>query len=583
MAPADAGTDQLSEQRAKGIRTAVIIAVVVVVLRYLPLTGNLFLFSVIENFAYDVAFDSREPQPPSDIVVIAIDDESLVPEHLGRWPWARDKHAQLLDRLSAAQVVAFDVLFTEPDRYEPEGDARFAEAIRRHGRVVLGAYKRVKSEYRETDSPKMPSYPMPADGPGSLQEIQPLNFTPPIPSLAQVAAGIGYVDINPDADGVYRRVLPLRAGYDGNIYPHFATEIARIATGPQPEVIVAQVPQCQMAMVGRRLHLSNDGALLINYCGPTGTIPQYSFWEVVAGRVPADRFADKIVLVGATAPGLYDIRYAPYRSSNRFFLGVETNANIVNSLLHMAPLKDNSQAVPWLLFTVILGALAGWMVWSSGEVVGPVIGVLLLGLIAVPSFFVVFYYANQVLPYGAIVLATAVPVGLGIYERLGAERRMIRNQFSVYVSPDVLAMLMRDPEIIREGQRRDITLLFSDVRGSTTLSEKISPEVWLSQLNEYMSEMTAVIFAYDGYLDKFMGDGIMAIWNAFGIQSNHAQLAVGAAWAMLKRLEALNEYWGSRPRTALPSVSALGCTPARRYWAMPAPTNDASTQLSGIA
>jgi len=81
------------------------------------------------------------------------------------------------------------------------------------------------------------------------------------------------------------------------------------------------------------------------------------------------------------------------------------------------------------------------------------------------------------------------------------------------------------------------------VRGSTTLSEKISPEVWLSQLNEYMSEMTAVIFAYDGYLDKFMGDGIMAIWNAFGIQSNHAQLAVGAAWAMLKRLEALNEYW----------------------------------------
>ncbi len=124
---------------------------------------------------------------------------------------------------------------------------------------------------------------------------------------------------------------------------------------------------------------------------------------------------------------------------------------------------------------------------------------------------------------------------------------MIREQFSAYVSPDVLQMLARNPEILREGRRRAVTVLFSDVRGSTGLSEKAEPEVWLAQLNEYMSEMTAAIFQFDGYLDKFMGDGIMAIWNAFGTQEHHAELAVHAAHEMLARLQALNAYWEGAP------------------------------------
>jgi len=261
------------------------------------------------------------------------------------------------------------------------------------------------------------------------------------------------------------------------------------------------------------------------------------------GKVAPEKLAGKIVLIGATAPGLYDIRPAPYRRNNRFFLGVETNANIVNSLLAMPPLQDSSRAVLWLAVALLLGAMSGWIVWSYGEVTGPLIGGLLLAFIALPSFLVAFWVANQVIPYGAIVLAVALPVALGVYERLGAERRMIRDQFSVYVSANVLEILARHPEVIREGRRRQITVLFADVRGSTALSEKAEPEVWLAQLNEYMNEMTEAIFEYDGYLDKFMGDGIMAIWNAFGTQSHHSELAVRAALAMLERLAVLNEYW----------------------------------------
>ncbi len=537
----------MAQQRAKGIQTGVMIAVIVVVLRYLPVTSNLFFFSLIDNYAYDVAFERRASQPPSDIVIVAIDDDSMLEDRLGRFPWQRDTYVKLLENLHGAKVVGFDVLFTEPDRHNPEADSRFAEAIQRHGRVVLAAYRRVRAKVSAEEGTEegdiMPSYAPPAGGTGSLMPVQARNFTPPIPELAKAAAGIGYVDITPDSDGVYRRVAPLRAGYDRRVYPHFATEIARVVSGTTAEQIVARVPERQVMMAERPGYLNADGKMLINYCGPTGTIPRFSFWEVVSGQVSEDEFKGKIVLVGATAPGLYDIRNAPYRKHSRFFLGVETNANIVNSLLHMPPLRDSSRTVVWLLFAMILGSLAGWVVWSSGETIGPLVGALILVVIALPSFFVVFYLTYQVIPYGAIALATAVPVGLGIYERLGAERRMIRGQFASYVSEDVLAMLTQDPELIRSGTQREITLLFSDVRGSTSLAEQSIPEEWLAQLNEYMSQMTEAIFDYNGYLDKFMGDGIMAIWNAFGTDAKHAELAVRTGLAMLERLDVLNQEW----------------------------------------
>jgi len=539
--------NRLAEQRARGIRTGVIIAVIIVVLRYLPVTSNFFLFSLIDNFAYDMALGMRASQPPSDIVIVAIDDASLLPAHLGRFPWPRDAYADLLDKLTDAKLVAFDVLFAEPDRYNPQADAAFAAAIKRHGKVVLAAHKRVAAELGADNAADQENavtpYPLPTGGAGSLQPVQPLNLTPPLPILAAGAAGIGYVDIAPDSDGVYRRVQPLRVGYDGNIYPHFATEIARVASAATPQYIVERLPQNEFQIGNRKLPLT-DGNMLINYSGPTGTIPRYSFWEVLSGKVSSDHFAGKIVLVGASAPGLYDIRPAPYRIASRFFLGVETNANAAYSILARPPLKDNSCDLLWLLFAVVIGALAGLAVWSSGEVVGPIIGLLILLLVALPSFFVILVIANQVIPYGAIVLATAIPVALGAYERLGAERKMIRSQFASYVSPDVLNMLMLDPEIVRRGTSREVTLLFSDVRGSTGLTEQSIPQEWLAQLNEYMSQMTEAIFAFDGYLDKFIGDGIMAMWNAFGMEEDdHPELAVRAGLQMFKRLELLNEYW----------------------------------------
>ena len=543
---------ELAERRARGVRTGIYIAVVVVVLRYLPVTSELLFFSLIDHTAQDGAFVLRGAQPPGDIAIIAIDDLSLRADRLGQFPWPRETYGRLLEKLPGAKVVAFDVLFTEPDRTGPASDAAFAAAIREHGRVVLAMHRQAEvaldGESGGEPSDLLRGYTVPAEAamriaPMAADTLNPVTLAPPVPVLAEAAAGIGYVDISPDSDGVYRRVRPLWVGTDGRAYPHFSVEAARVASGAQPGDMTRELTRGRLTIAEHRANLDGQGRMLINYCGPHGTIPTYSFWDVLQGAVSPDEFKDKIVFVGASAPGLYDIRSGPYWTQRRFFLGVETNANIVNSLLRMPALTDGSQSLGWILFAILLGAVAGWVVWTGRESSGPTIGAGLVLLVALPSFFVAFYTIAHVSPYSAVLLATAVPVALGAYERLGAEKRMIRQQFSTYVSPAVLEVLMRNPEILRTGTRREMTLLFSDVRGSTTLSEKAVPEEWLAQLNEYMSQMTTAIFDYDGFLDKFIGDGIMAIWNAFGTQEHHAALATMAGLEMLRRLDELNALW----------------------------------------
>lgn len=535
------------EIRHRGIMTAALIAVLVVVFRYVPLTSGFFIFPLIENFAYDMAYDYDEPRPPQDIIIVAIDDISLQPRHQGRWPWSRRTHAELIRRLEGARVIAFDVIFSEPERVLPgqsgeTPDEEFARAIREAGNVVLAAHRATEMEYTGDRSDVRWGYRKPA-APAPLSIIQAENLMPPTEPLASAAAAIGYVDIDPDADGVYRRVEPLRLGSDGSVYPHIATAIAQVASGVDGEGIAESATRGAITVTGESCPLDDGGRMLIDYCGPTGTIDRVSAWEVLEGRVPASRFRDQIVLIGAAAPGLYDIRPSPYRSFGRTFLGVETNANIVNSLLRTGSRAVATRSLAWAFFALALGWAVGWVAWSSGETLGPLLAGLIFVAVALPSFFFAFTFMRSVIAYGAIILAGAIPLAVAIPQRIGRDRRLIRGQFSAYVSPDVLRQLTDEPDLVARGVRREVTLLFADVRGSTSLSESIDPETWVAQLNEYLSQMSDAIFEHDGYLDKFMGDGIMAMWNAFGNQPDHAELAMRASLEMLRRLEVLNGYW----------------------------------------
>ncbi|MEN6346534.1 MAG: adenylate/guanylate cyclase domain-containing protein [Armatimonadia bacterium] len=514
MPSRDPTTLALEARRARGVQVGIALVVLVVVLRFTPLTSNLFLFSVIENLAYDSTFDRAQPQPPVDLVIVAVDDRSLA--EMGRFQdWHRDVYANLVDRLLSAKVVAFDLLFPEPDAgpgmSASKSDERFAAAMRKHGRVVLAAH------WEEGGGQSGRS------GAGDRERLQ-----LPTRRLAEAAAGVGYVDLTPDGDGVYRRFSPQRVDAEGQAREHFGVVIARLA--------------------GARAEAGKGGTdRLINYCGPQGTVRRVSLVEVLKDPKVAESLAGKIVIVGATAPGLYDIRPAPYRSTGRLFYGVDMNANIVNTLTGPGRLVDRTGSWLWAAYAVLVGTLVTLVVWRAEETVAATLSILVVLALAVPSFPVALRYLGQVVPYGAILGAAVVPLVLGLPERLTAERRLIQRQFGAYVSPEVLRGLMSEPETLRSSQRQQVTLLFADVRGSTTLAEQTSPEVWVAQLNEYLTQMSRAIFTYDGYLDKFMGDGIMAVWNAFGTQEgSHAELAVRAGLQMLQRLEVLNRAWASR-------------------------------------
>lgn len=528
----------LRARRVHGVQVAFALTLCIVVLRFVPGPWQ-GLYALIEHFSYDFYFDHRPARDASQFIIIGIDEDSLKPEHLGRFPWRRSVYADLLPLLSEARVVAFDVLFPEPSA----DDAALAAAIRKHGRVVLAAHQRMRSE--DAAPTGWSGYGVVAGG--NLAKALPNEeFVPPVAPLLKAAAGVGYVDIKADADGVYRRVKPLEVADDRNVFPHFSLEIARVALGLD-KAQLAYGGGVGSLVIGSHTQPLSYGRMLINYAGPHRTITHLSYWKVLAGEYGPETFRDKILLIGPTAAGLYDIRSAPFTKNSRVFFGVETNANIARTLLTDEKLRDTTGFLPWGAYALVVGLLIGWTVWwHPDQTWATWLSIIMLVVLAVPLFMVAVATLGQIVPYGAVLLGTVVPLSLALYGRLTAERRQIAEQFGNYVSPDVLRELTEHPEVVREGQRRTVTLLFSDVRGSTTLAEKVEPDVWISQLNEYLSEMSDAIFAYDGYLDKFMGDGIMALWNAFGNQPDHAELAMKAAVQMLARLKKLNADWEGR-------------------------------------
>jgi adenylate cyclase len=530
------------EGRRLGIRTGIFLVWTIVLLAALPPIARLRLFEIPQNWAYDTALQRRMPLECKDLVIVAIDERSTMPEHLGRFPWSRRVYAKVLKALAAARAVGFDIVFSEPE--SKDSDRAFADALGRHGRCVLAFHIAREVEVSARTGYLPVALPL-ASTVGPMWVVRQVQLRPPLEVLARAAAGMGFADLQADGDGLYRRAPLLMADETGAVYPHFALELARVAAGLTREQLAANVSR-DSVLVGARIPLTSRAHALINYCGPSGTVRVVSFCDVYEGRSKPDGFAGKVVIIGATATGLHDIRPAPFPERGHFYLGVETNASLLRMLLHGPGIKDGSRSPGWMIVAGLAATFCVVAIWVASEPwLGLLVAIVMLGL-QVIGFFAAFYGANVVLPFGPAVLATGIGLSWSGWRRIGLERRVVRSQFSAYVSPEVLGELMRDPEVLFRGERREVTLLFADIRGSTALAERLPAERWLDQLNEYLTAMSDVILAHQGYLDKFMGDGIMAVWNAFGNQPQHRDLAVMASIAMLQRLAALNDVWAGR-------------------------------------
>ena len=416
---------------------------------------------------------------------------------MGRYPWSRDRYAHLIDRLAAAKakVIVFDAFF--PERENVKNDRLFAAAIKRAGNVVLAAAFHFGKEDRVT------------------------SITRSLPEIEKGTAGIGLINQIPDDDGVVRRI-PLLLEKDGKQMPSLGLVGAMLALGETNFTL----KDFDIELGDRRIPVDGDYKMWINYVGGPGVYPRYSFTDVMKGRIPVEKLKGKILFLGATALGIYDLRVTPF---DKNVPGVELHATVADNIISGRYIRQSGiEALIDMAFIALLGALAYFLtvrLHQSRAI--PATIVLLSSYIWFAIY--MFNHGHWIsMIYPVISVMIAVLVG-GSFRYLVLERsaREMRSMFSSYLSPKLVSRLEKDPEAARiGGDTKEVTVLFTDIKGFTSFSEAHPPQEVVSRLNQYLGAMVQVIEQHDGTIDKFIGDGVMAYWGAPLAQPDHAKLAI---------------------------------------------------------
>jgi adenylate cyclase len=542
----------------------------------------------------DLAFDTYQRTKPrqqnadeSLVRIIDIDDESLA-RH-GQWPWPRTLIAQMVDRLTEAKVgvIGFDVVFAEPDRLSPgravktwpkspemeqllahadglpDNDKIFAAAIAR-SRVVTGFF--IANEGGRAPAAKA-GYGIAGADP--LRAV--FGGRSAIPTLAELEAGAlgnGALNWFPERDQVVRR-MPAIIRVGNQLYPTLFAELLRVGQGAQSyKVRSAQGGTAIEAMqIGRATVPTDADGRLVVYFAPRATIRTIPAWKIIAGDFKPDDVEGRIAIVGTSAAGLLDIRATPL---NPVTPGVEVHAQAIEQVASGTYLlrPDFSDSVEHL-FVIALCAGVILMVPRIGAAWAGLIGfggaALAVGL-AWMAFTRFGWLIDPVAPAFAIGFVFVVTT-LVVYFRTERERRQVRSAFGRYLAPALVERLASDPSRLKlGGEMRPMTLLFSDIRGFTTIAEKFDAEGLTTFMNRYLTPMTDVILAHGGTVDKYMGDAIMAFWNAPLDDPAHAKSGCKAALAMLERLKQLNaelaDEAGKAGRTHEPVAIGIGLNSA---------------------
>jgi adenylate cyclase len=553
--------------------------------------------AVLELKTLDLRFLSRGEIPPSGKIALAtIDEKSL--DELGRWPWPRTRLAQLLDNLvkAEAKVVGFDIVWAEPDENaelkslsalnqrlaalklrsrdlenylsealrKADSDRTLADSLARSRRAILGYFfhflppdgsdKIEGRASRKTLPPLSPfnlvKFTSEAAAKVPLFEAQYVEEN--IPALSASAEGAGYFNIFPDRDGTVRWI-PLVIKYQNGYYCALSLAVLQKFLGNLPlSLRIAEFGVQQMRLGSLVIPTNEEGRLLINYRGPQKTFPHYSATDVIHGRIPRDAFRGKIVLVGATAMGIYDMRVTPFE---HVFPGLEIHANVIDSILQEQFLyRPNWIALPDILAVIATGVILGIFLPRMKAFWGAMIsGLLFLSILGLGKFLfqdrgIWMNMTYPVLNLGLIYLGTT---GFR-YMTEEREKKKIRGAFQYYLTASVVEEMLKNPEKLKlGGEKKDLTVLFSDIRGFTSISERMSPEALVKFLNEYLTRMTDVVFRYDGLLDKYIGDAIMAVWGAPLDQPDHVQRACNTALDMVEELRKLRKQWVAEGLPAL--------------------------------
>lgn len=570
-----------------GIRIGLGLAVTVLLLLNVSGAIDLGFIKRLEHFTYDARLNLMMPGTSDHrIVIVDIDEKSL--KEQGRWPWSRNKLADLVNKLFhqyKIKVVGFDVVFAEADdssglknleslaagnlksdssfqnvveelRPKLDYDQIFANSLKGRN-VVLGYYFRRDGK----DSESIGQLPSPSFVEGSFKGksigfIEADGYGANLANLQQSAISAGHFNPEPDDDGISRKV-PVLIGYKGGLYESLSIAVARIALGsPKLESGFAEglgvgkkYSGLEWLKLGnKRIPVDERIAALIPYRGQQGSFPYVSATDVLSGKASTEMLENRIVLIGTTAPGLMDLRATPVQS---VYAGVEIHANMIAGILDQN-IKERPAYTLGAEFLIVL--LIGLVMAFMLPILNPLWATsLTAGLFTLTLIFnlAIWQFANMVLPLASSLLLISTIYVLNMSYGFFVESRgkkQLAGLFGQYVPPELVDEMVEKgvEDFSLEGESRDLTVLFSDVRGFTTISEGLDPKQLTQLMNEFLTPMTHVIHHNRGTIDKYMGDAIMAFWGAPLADENHAEHALRAAMEMIDSLHVLQKEFEAK-------------------------------------
>jgi adenylate cyclase len=614
------------------VRIALGLAVMLLFVGHAGKFYNIGLISRLDNIMYDTRLALTMPGGVDPrVVILDIDERSLDKNVLGRWPWRRDKISALLKKLFdeyGVVIIGFDVVFAEPDessglpvleklakgklkdvsqfqsalselRPELDYDSIFAKTLK--GRpVVLGYY--FNSEENAVHSGAIPEPVLPK---GSFQGRN-ISFTSwhghggNLPEFQAAAANAGHFNPLVDPDGVSRRV-PILAEFEGAYYEALSLAMIRVLAGfPKVEPGIPGERFASKSYSGLEwlkagpvtIPVDENVSALIPYRGKRGSFKYISFADIYADKVPKAELKGKIALIGTSAPGLLDLRSTPVGS---VYPGVEIHANMITAMLD----NDFKQKPPYMLGAEVVLLLVGGIALAllvpllspfKATLASVLAIVLIIGLNVL-----VWTKGGLVLPLASSLLMTVLLYALNMswgYFVESRSKRQFTELFGQYVPPELVDKMAQDPEkYSMEGKSEELTVLFSDIVGFTSISESLSPKDLSQFINEYLTSMSLVIRNNRGTLDKYIGDAIMSFWGAPVNDPEHARQGVISAMAMQSELESVRAQMRARGwpdirigigvNTGQMSVGDMGSKLRKAYTVMGDAVN-LSSRLEGL-
>ena len=615
----------------------------------------------VEARSLDARFNLRGTRAHDEnIVIVGLEETTL--QKVGAFPIPRNAYAKLVDQLKkdGAKLIVFDFNFPLPEKNSAidalksleasvkdganpvviqkiraieatsDNDKIFADSVKRAGNVILGHIFLDAERAKSVDVTGADEYfsalsrhPIPQIV--ALQGVSPVQVWEQVTRegreygdlnasgvyanlgiVADAARSFGFFNETPDADGTFRRAPLLisytHGRYEAQFYPSLSFEAVRHYENISEQDIVAYFAHNgidRITLGPYNLHPAHDGTVLVNYAGHYKTYKHYPMVDVIDGHFSPGTFTNKLVVFGATAVAIGDLRNTPFHDAD--FMGVEIHANVIDNILHSAEAgrgfikRGYREEAIDVFFILVFGLGLGYW-FSHTKPVRATIGVIpALCLFTFIGYFAFAHYGmwlSFVIPAGTLVgnYASIISFRMIFEER---EKRKVRRTFERYVSPGVIALMEKDPKKYFKtgGESKELTVMFSDIRSFTTISEGLTPDALVRLLNEYLGEMTDILFRRWGTLDKYIGDAIMGFWGSPFPQDDHAIRSCACALDMRARLRELNMKWeseGGKPlaigmgiNTGQVNVGNMGST-KRFSWTVMGDNVNLASRLEGI-